>query len=73
MLRQEMLDGQIGGSDDILPRFLVMDLEPAGPVHERARLADNVDDLLDGDCHSLLLMVVEDKDTKKKSVYLCKA
>ena len=55
MFRQEILDGKVGGCDDIFPRFFFMDLLFAGPGHQCARLADNVDDLLDCDCHGLCL------------------
>lgn len=53
LLREEMLDGEIGRGDDILADALVMDLEPAGAVHVGGCGPDNVRDQLYVDiCHS---------------------
>ena len=44
LLREEMLDGEVGRGDDILADPLVVDLEPAGAVHMGGCSPDNVRD-----------------------------
>lgn len=55
---EEMLDRKVGRRDQILPRPLVVDLEPAGPVHQRPGFPDDVDDLLQADFHTCLHSLV---------------
>ena len=66
-VRQKMLDGHVGRCDDILPRSLVVDFEPAGPVHQRAGLPDNVDDVLYADIHGLSFF--QDAKLKRNRIF----
>ena len=44
LLGKEVLDGEVGGGNDIFPCSLVVYFEPAGPVHKMGRVADDFRD-----------------------------